>query len=145
MKDKFGVLRGRCTLCSCSEYNSVNGKVKCEDCGHVPVKHERIMDGYNWDSDDTSDNEDPMQAWTEIPITSGSKMASSNNNLTVQVCQVSGCEEMASFDLNTRQYTSPYCHDHHVLVTPNIIQSPMSITGTSLAVLLCAVQCFDCS
>lgn len=178
MKDKQGILRGKCTVCSCTEYNSSNGKVRCEDCGHVPAKHEKIIEGHCWDSDDTSDDENRWKSTTSLttfsdsigdsstsvgPSTSqllditqpwndgadleiSSNSANSDANSTAALCQVPSCGKVASFDLNTRRYNSPYCHDH-LSVTPmnncNNTQSLHSVssnTGMSLA-FACMAWC----
>ena len=147
MKDKQGVLRGKCTVCGCTEYNSSNGKVRCEDCGHVPAKHEKITEAsaenYCWDSDDTSDLEDQWENVLNLTTCSDSgtsvqhftsqptditqawndgagmpEVASSDVYFTAALCQVPGCGEVANFDLNTRQYNSPYCHHHLSSITP---------------------------
>lgn len=147
MRDKQGVLRGKCTVCGCTEYNSSNGKVRCEDCDHVPAKHEKITEAtaenYCWDSDDTSNCEDQwenvlnlttfsdsgtsVQHFTTQPTditqawNDGAGMpedASSDDYFTAALCQVPGCGAVVNFDLNTRQYNSPYCHHHLSSITP---------------------------
>ena len=40
MRDKQGVLRGRCTQCNCPEYITPQDKVRCQNCNHAPTKHE---------------------------------------------------------------------------------------------------------
>ena len=40
--DPRGVLRGRCTACSCDGYSRASGGVKCDDCGHPPAKHGKL-------------------------------------------------------------------------------------------------------
>ena len=47
MRDKQGVLRGRCTECSCSEYITPQDKVRCQNCNHAPTKHEGVGATYS--------------------------------------------------------------------------------------------------
>ena len=42
MKDKQGILRGRCTVCNCTEYITPKDKLRCRTCNHVPAKHEDV-------------------------------------------------------------------------------------------------------
>ena len=37
-KDKRGIVRGKCTLCPCEEFDT-EGSILCEYCGHPPINH----------------------------------------------------------------------------------------------------------
>ena len=39
MKDKRGVVRGRCLECDCDEYETQNSIAACDYCGHAPGQH----------------------------------------------------------------------------------------------------------
>ena len=58
MRDKQGVLRGRCTQCNCAEYITPQDKVRCQNCNHVPAKHESSQAGvgptYNYMGQDNN-------------------------------------------------------------------------------------------
>ena len=141
MRDKRGILRGRCTVCHCTEYIS-EGKLKCKKCSHVPTKHEVLgQDDVN-DLSDGSDNEvqwesvenlksvgqvklgntvTVVKAWDSTTRYSGEDFSESavvfnseDSKFThfPQQCQFPGCNDVANFDLNTRKYTSVYCYNH---------------------------------
>ena len=44
--DSQGVKRGACSSCDCKEYQKKNGN-KCSECGHPPVKHQKLGGGVN--------------------------------------------------------------------------------------------------
>lgn len=43
-KDRRGVLRGKCSLCECDEFENLSGDILCEYCSHRPLKHEGLID-----------------------------------------------------------------------------------------------------
>ena len=166
MKDKQGILRGRCTVCSCTEYVTPKDKLRCKNCNHVPTKHEVVRVGQIHDVNDSlcSDNEDEVEwesvvsldsagqfnlrstnvveawssAWSDPggDDFSGSSIVESSGFL---YCQIPGCSDVASFDLNTRQYTSIYCYNHLSTVpVTNAVSNVPSVSPqpdmTSLAV-----------
>lgn len=132
MKDKQGISRGRCTVCSCTEYITPKGKVRCKNCDHAPTKHEAARlrhDDCNDASDDEAQWESVKQLEPASPFSSRSGnvvlawdgtglntapggTADFSNNSGILRCQFPGCSDVANFDLNTGQYTSTYCHNH---------------------------------
>ena len=131
MRDKRGILRGGCTICHCTEYIS-EGQLKCKKCNHVPAKHEDLgadlgQDDVN-DYSDSSDNEVQLEAWDDMARNSGIFSAtgvvynSEDSGFTHRPrhCQFPGCNDVANFDLNTREYTSVYCYNHLSTTQPDV-------------------------
>ena len=135
MKDKQGILRGRCTVCNCTEYITPKDKLRCRTCNHVPAKHEDVgqLRGQIHDVNDPrslcSNDEDEVEWESVVSLESAGQFNFRSANVveawsglggddsvvegsSFLYCQIPGCNDMATFDLNTRQYTSVYCYNH---------------------------------
>ena len=157
MRDKRGILRGRCTVCYCTEYIS-EGQLKCKNCNHVPTKHEVLgQDDVN-DLSDGSDNEVQWESVENLKSVGQVDEVKLGNTVTVvkawesavvytdledskftqflQQCQFPGCNDVANFDLNTREYTSVYCYDHLSTAQPDINSGQLQGGVTLIASVL---------
>ena len=135
MKDKQGILRGRCTVCNCTEYITPKDKLRCRTCNHVPAKHEDVGQiGQIHDVNDSlcSNYEDEVDWESVVSLESAGQFnfrsanvveawsgpggddlsGTSAESSSFLYCHIPGCNDVASFDLNTRQYTSVYCYNH---------------------------------
>lgn len=135
MEDIRGIVRGKCSLCTCDGFTpDIKVKITCSKCNHPPAKHERLQDRKDRSSctkiqldgavDDT-DNVSPDMMFDhqcfdnsfdeeeEDSDNEGSSiMDDSSDNSSRSVCSYSGCNESTYFDLNTG-YSSEYCEVHY--------------------------------
>lgn len=151
--DPRGVLRGRCTSCSCDSYTRASGGVKCDDCGHPPAKHENLVASVNPDAGPhpmkkkptptpaPRSSPRPISAARNPPIPAPRKAraasARSLRSFSGPRCLFPNCTNEAYFDPNSGD-GSQYCSNHinvEFLDTeyglPAVLSSMMCVTDGS--------------
>ena len=168
--DSQGVRRGSCSRCDCKEF--ATKYVKCR-CGHPPIAHVDLSTGsasgtfahhdvnnslcsndeVEWESVVSLESAgqfnfrsaNVVEAWSGLGgyDFSGTSVVEGSSFL---YCQIPGCNDVANFDLNTRQYTSAYCYNHSSTVpvlnavsnVPSVPSQPnMMITNSGQSLMMC--------